>query len=353
VTWVIGSPDDESATDQNYVTASGPFDRPILAFGMPRSGTTWLGKIFDSHPATLYRHEPDTWRRIGELPLFAAASPTAAERATLRAFVADMPGMLADRVCGKRPLFPKAYASPLAVRIYAARSLLYKGLGRLGIESQLPLPPQPPAHAQYRLAMKSIESLGRVGAFAESVPEGRFVHIVRHPCGYVASVLRGEQQRRFGHNEAASDFELYRMACETPQAARNGLTLEGIRAMTSAERLAWRWVVYNEKASEELDGRPNALTLYYEQLCAAPLEIARELFRFAELDWHPQSEEFVQTSTADSRADYYSVFKDPLESAWRWRSELGRDDAERVLSIVARSPVARPYLEPRDWNRAA
>ena len=32
---------------------------PILLFGMPRSGTTWLGKIFDSHPQVLYRHEPD------------------------------------------------------------------------------------------------------------------------------------------------------------------------------------------------------------------------------------------------------------------------------------------------------
>ena len=31
----------------------------ILIVGAPRSGTTWLAKIFDSHPATLYRHEPD------------------------------------------------------------------------------------------------------------------------------------------------------------------------------------------------------------------------------------------------------------------------------------------------------
>jgi hypothetical protein len=39
-----------------------PGHHGILVFGLPRSGTTWLGKIFDSHPETLYRHEPDSWQ---------------------------------------------------------------------------------------------------------------------------------------------------------------------------------------------------------------------------------------------------------------------------------------------------
>ena len=123
--------------------------------------------------------------------------------------------------------------------------------------------------------------------------------------------------------------------------------------MPAAERLAWRWVIYNEKAADELCGNPRAMTLYYEELCARPPEIARALFQFVELDWHPQSQLFVANSTSDSRSDYYSVFKNPLESAWRWRKELDPAEAERVLEIVAQSRVARPYLEPRDWNRAA
>ena len=31
-----------------------------LLFGMPRSGTTWVAKILDSHPHADYRHEPDS-----------------------------------------------------------------------------------------------------------------------------------------------------------------------------------------------------------------------------------------------------------------------------------------------------
>src|SRR5690349_19178518 len=39
--------------------------------GAPRSGTTWLGKIFDSHPSVLYRHEPDI-AAAAKLPLLVA-----------------------------------------------------------------------------------------------------------------------------------------------------------------------------------------------------------------------------------------------------------------------------------------
>ncbi len=330
-----------------------PFDRPILSLGLPRSGTTWVGKILDSHPLTLYRHEPDTWQRLDDVPLFSSPEPTPEIRRRLREFIAALPEMRADRVCGKRPLFPKAYASAASVRMYSVRSFVHRALGRLAIDSGEPLPPHPDPGVPYRLALKSIESLGRAGLFANCIPEARSVHIVRHPCGYVASVLRGEQRKRFDHNEAASEFELYRLACDTATARRYGIDLEQLKGVSPVERLAWRWLIFNEKAHDELATCPGATTLYYEHLCAEPMIVARSLFEFVELDWNAQAEGFVAASTTAARSDYYSVFKNPLESAWRWRREFDRGDAARVMAVVSRSPVARPYLEPRDWNRAA
>lgn len=45
-----------------------PTERIVLILGAPRSGTSWLAKMFDSHPDVLYRHEPDTVRRAEDLP---------------------------------------------------------------------------------------------------------------------------------------------------------------------------------------------------------------------------------------------------------------------------------------------
>jgi hypothetical protein len=329
------------------------FHDPILAFGMPRSGTTWIGKIFDSHSGTLYRHEPDTWQMLQGVPLF--ADPRASEhlRREVRAFVASLPGMRADRVCGKRPFFAKAYATPGQVRAFEARSLLHKGLSRIGIETSPPMPPQPAPGSGYRVVWKSIESLGRAGMILDSVPEARFVQIVRHPCGYVASVLKGEAQKRFGHNEAAHDFNLFEMACATPQARRHGLTLAQIKSMTPEERLAWRWVIFNEKAQDELGGRPQATVLYYEQLCSDPEGIARSVFEFCGLPWDRQTDRFLRRSTTEAKSDYYSVFKNPEESAWRWKADLGAEQIRRVLAIAERTATYAPYAAQSDWNAGA
>ena len=61
--------------------------RILLLLGAPRSGTTWLGKIFDSHPDVLYRHEPDTLDRGGDLPKMVPVADIPAWSAEARAYL--------------------------------------------------------------------------------------------------------------------------------------------------------------------------------------------------------------------------------------------------------------------------
>jgi Sulfotransferase family len=326
--------------------------RAILLFGMPRSGTTWLGKIFDSHPRVLYRHEPDSWERI-QIPIIASRAERSRYEAMLREYVAALPAIRVDRVCGKRPLFPKDYASPWAVRRYAVASALHRGLARIGLETAAACPPTPRSGDDYRLVWKSIESLGRLGLLIDSLPEARSVHIVRHPCGYVASVLRGEAASQFDHVCAASDLPIYEMLSRTEPARRRSLTLDVFRGMTAVERLAWRWVIFNEVAFEDTAANPRNLVLYYEELCAAPEAVTRRLFEFSGLVWNEQTAAFLRSSTARERKGYYSVFKDPLESAWHWMGGLVAPDAARIAEVAAGSVIAAPYFVENGWNRPA
>ena len=91
--------------------------RTILLFGMPRSGTTWLGKVFDSHPRTLYRHEPDSFGTLDAMPLFPELADAGQYQALIRDFVAALPATRSARVTGKLPLFPKDYQGPRAVQL--------------------------------------------------------------------------------------------------------------------------------------------------------------------------------------------------------------------------------------------
>jgi len=55
------------------------------------------------------------------------------------------------------------------------------------------------------LVWKSIESLGRLGVISGCLDACHGVHIIRHPCGYVSSILKGEEQARFFNRIRASE----------------------------------------------------------------------------------------------------------------------------------------------------
>ena len=87
-----------------------------LLFGMPRSGTTWIGKIFDSHPDTLYRHEPDSQYPLDSIPLFFESTDTTQQSSEVQFFsdfIESFSTIRDSKVCAKLPLFHKNYLNTL------------------------------------------------------------------------------------------------------------------------------------------------------------------------------------------------------------------------------------------------
>ena len=320
---------------------------PILLFGMPRSGTTWIGKIFDSHPDTLYRHEPDSWGRLNFLPLMAPLDQERTYASGIRDFFGRLPYMNLTKVVASTPIFPKKYYSPLRYQLFRFSVFAAKALAKISGEWSTHSWIRNRDIPRLRVVWKSIESLGRLGVIERALQPCYGIHITRHPCGYVASVLRGELQRRFTSNVSASDdLELLAMCMDTATARQYGLSVEMLRTLHPVERLAWRWVLFNAKALEDIAGRSNCMSLRYEDLCRDPVGVAKKLFEFTKLSWNNQTELFVSQSTAKDVGRYYSVVKDPMKAATKWKNELSASDIDRIYAVIGKTHLSELY--PRE-----
>lgn len=319
---------------------------PILVFGMPRSGTTWLGKIFDSHPDTLYRHEPDSVHRITDLPLFPDSRPSQAQKDLVADYIRRVYRMNDDKVCAKLPLFSKSYRSRLESVALKGGVLLAKAAGEARIPMKVPFAALGAHRQRVRLVWKSIESLGRLGLLLNIEQQASAIHLLRHPCGVIASVLRGEKAGRFTSSTATSeDWGYFELLLQTQPAKSRGLQLSDLREMSAEERMAWSWLIINEKAMRDMQPSQRAYTVLYEELCRDPVRQVAKAMEFCNLPGHSQVEEFVTTSITHEDSGYYSVFKNPASSADKWQTELDSTVIDRILAVVADSEPGRLYSE--------
>ncbi len=315
---------------------------PILLVGLPRSGTTWVGKIFDSHPSTLYLHEPDTAVPIKEIPLVLPDENPSITKDQLDAILTRTLNVRLTRVTGSLPRFPKLYRRPVVDWIHRRLAPAFKVSSQLFHETNLPDLLSNSGKQQVRLVWKSVLSVGRVGLIARLMPEFRIIHILRHPCGWMTSYGRGYEESWF--TSRRNDWQLLRLLVATPLARRQGLTVESLHGMSDLERTAWLWLLWNESGAEAAAGLPNVISLVYDRLCETPLDLSRRMFDFAGLEWNSQTETFIRESVTRHREGYYGVYRDPSISANKWRHNFTSEQLRLVESIMNYGSVGHLFL---------
>jgi hypothetical protein len=263
----------------------------LLVAGVPRSGTTWVGQVLNSHPAVAYRFQPlFSWSF--QPTLDAAGTPEEIEAFFDAVLATDDPFVRQTGAArlGDTPDFPERDAEPAL------------------------------------LVVKEVDHLDLVPHLLASRADLSAVLLVRDPRAVLAS-FRGAR----GEWDEAWDF-----AAEWRQA----------RSKNEGRVDRWygfeRWKEAALLFLDLVERHPQRVMLArYEDLVGEPAAGAERLLAFAGLPSHPQVARFVgESTTAADRQHDYGVFKD-RSVVWRWREELDPGIAAEIAGELRGTPLER------------
>lgn len=256
-----------------------PF-RFVSIHGAPRSGTSWLGKIFDSHPDVAYRYQPlFAYRFKGAL------TPRSGPQ-EVRSFLEKLYAVTDDDFILQRRQAIRGAHPPAVAKVLPAKVLV----------------------------MKEVRYHEVIPAILDAVPGAKVIGIVRDPCGTLNSWLKTPRE-----------FDpAWRIEDEWRDApSKNGGRPEEYFGFTRWKELARAFLAL-ERA------RPASFYLLrYRTLVGAPLEETRRLFAFCGLDVPESVHAFLERSQQFEVNDPDSVFRHP-DVRDRWQAELPRAIREAV-----------------------
>jgi len=312
----------------------------IFIFGSPRSGTTWLGKIFDSHPEVRYLHEPEIALppQVPQFPKdmnWKQLTPGLVKSVEAWKYTSDL------RTCGTLPVFRKSTEGVLGHGYRKGQVFLGKSIEKLiPTLSRCFSVRKPPVGCDQLFVIKTVNLLGRAGLFMHALPDARCVFLVRHPCGQIASVLRG--LRKDGNVSSLS----YSAIPTSPLGERERVSLGALEQAGALERLAWKWAAFNDAAYKDVRNNPRSVFVRYEDVTARPMDMVGELFSKIGLSWDSQVEGFIGSSVrARGSSRRYSLKRNPQQAAQRWKGELQDDEVSQIREIVCRTAIGRKCFD--------
>ena len=312
--------------------------KQVIVAGLPRSGTTWLAKILDSHPQTLYQHEPDIPPTFPSMPLLVVPEQYEAFSAAIKYFASGLNELGRVRTSATLPVFKKNNESIFNLLgrkvVCSATKLASTRLGNIRVPQIF----SPPEKEGMALVWKTVDSVGRLGLFSKSLAPVKVVLILRHPCGVINSITTGIEKGIKAPTPRHEIDEIMRFESDLVTQVK-----ENLQKFDLLELEAFKWAVLNSYAIESLEDNPDATIIRYEDLVSNPLEESVQLFDKLEMPSDSQVERFIQKSTNGNSSRYYGVYRKKA-AVNVWKDVVPLDSQERVAKIVSGTKAAELYL---------
>lgn len=324
---------------------------PILVFGAPRSGTTWVGKVlalgYDAH----FINEPDSEHKdpfafkakldLGRFPVLAwdERAPSAYAELWRRAFQ------------GARP--------SKAMRTVFARWLIQLGRKRgdlatvqcwrnppnlmMRTAAALAVPPCDTRDGR-RLVIKSVHAPLAVEWVGARKPTARVVVVTRHPLNVIASWLDlGYRDCHLDLNTAVLDrFGKMWGLLPPPSTA------------SDVSRVAWEIALFMSALQVSLARHLGWIETSHEDLCVDANAGFERLFAKLGLAWSNRVEDFLRRSNRPSE-NPSSTQRVGRDQPARWRRTLSDEQVAEIGRVLDGFPLLRSHADrvPGDREVAA
>ena len=324
--------------------AAAPSRRPLVAAGIPRSGTTWTMQALECDSSLFRVKEPDhgaeqapaIWakRQAGRIPVLAPGDRDdsyhclwewildgASENVRLR-IAAQMLRVMSPPAWGKAN---RVRAIPTLERIRYQRGGFSLPMTLAGAIASHPPVRRNPALDDHRLLVKTVHAPLALEWIASEF-EIDVLILLRHPGSILASWISldiGEQYVPFAETPAVRQL-----------AEEWGVRLPGPDHL---EQTIWQigmLVVALERAAER---HPEWVVRTHEQMCVDPIAQFHRLYDDLGLQWNEQTEEFLVDNNRPGKGfRTRRLATDQLDS---WKHRLTPDQIRALQRVMSWLPL--------------